>query len=152
MKGSACVELMKTGKYLSSWRVKPRRNSAAEGLGVRSLPSPEPEQGAASSHRDQPGSEGGGGEKPAVPESGGAAGDLLFNRQPGSAKRGRPLKRLLPKAAFKRAFTINLLFHICEGELKPAPRRLSPWLCAAGGARTWRSVFSTFKQTAWPVQ
>lgn len=68
-----------------------------------------------------------------MPESGGAAGDLLFNRQPGSAKRGRPLKRLLPKAAFKRAFTINLLFHICEGELKPAPRRLLPWLCAAGG-------------------
>lgn len=87
-----------------------------------------------------------------MPESGGAAGDLLFNRQPGSAKRGRPLKRLLPKAAFKRAFTINLLFHICEGELKPVPRRLSPWLCAAGGAWTWRSVFSTFKQTAWPVQ
>lgn len=132
MKGSACVELMKTGKYLSSWRVKPRRNSAAC-RSRSSFASPVPEQGAAFSHRDQPGSEGGGGEKQAVPESGRAAGDLLFNRQPGSAKRGRPLKRLLPKAAFKRAFTINLLFHICEGELKQALRRLLQWLCAVGG-------------------
>lgn len=56
-------------------------------------------------------------EKQDVPESGRADADLLFNRQPGSVKQGRPLKRLLPKAAFKRAFTINLLFRICEGEL-----------------------------------
>lgn len=50
-----------------------------------------------------------------MPESGRAAADLLFNRQPGSVKWGRPLKRLLPKAAFKCAFTINLLFVFVKG-------------------------------------